>query len=73
MDERVKDLKYPDLKSLDVIKLLDEVPPKGVASKVGPGQKLADAPKIGLFNIVDDCSNSKPRPNFETLMKKFED
>jgi myosin heavy subunit len=46
--EKVASLKYPDLTSLDVIKLLDEKP-AAVAAKPGPGQKV-EAQKIGLFN-----------------------
>jgi myosin heavy subunit len=35
--DKVASLKYPDLTSLEVIKLLDEMPPKGASAKVGPG------------------------------------
>lgn len=32
----------------------------------------AEASKIGLFNIVNDCSTQKPRPSWEDLIKRFE-
>jgi myosin heavy subunit len=54
LEEKVASLKYPDLTSLDVIRLLDEKPP---AAGGGAGPKGGkDGPKIGLFNIVNDCS-----------------
>ena len=57
LEEKVSTLKYPDLTSLDVIRLLDEKP-------VAAGGAIAkkEANKIGLFNIVNDCSTQKPRP-----------
>jgi myosin heavy subunit len=67
LEDKVGSLQYPDLTSLDVIRLLDEKPLTGAAAKGAP------ASKIGLFNIVNDCSNSKPRPKWEDLMKKFDD
>ena len=60
-------LKYPSLKSLDVIKLLDEKPAAGKPGVGGQPQKT------GLFNIVNDCSTQKPRPTWEALIKRFED
>lgn len=71
--EKVASLKYPDLTSLEVIKLLDEMPPVRAAAKPAPGQKPVEGPKIGLFNIVNDCSSSNPRPKPEDLLKKFID
>ena len=54
LEDKVASLKYPDLTSLDVIRLLDEKPP---AAGGGAGPKGGkDGPKIGLFNIVNDCS-----------------
>jgi hypothetical protein len=50
LQEKVASLKYPSLKSLDVIRLLDEKP---AAGKPGAGGVPA---KAGLFNIVNDCS-----------------
>lgn len=67
LQDKVSSLKYPDLTSLDVIRLLDEKPSTGAAAKGGGGGK------IGLFNIVNDCSTQKPRPKWEDLMKKFDD
>jgi len=68
LEEKVASLKYPDMTSLDVIKLLDEKPPAA-----GAGAKGKETTKIGLFNLVNDCSSQKPRPTWEALMKKFED
>lgn len=67
LQQKVASLKYPDMTSLDVIRLLDEKP-MGVGAKGG-----ASGGKIGLFNIVNDCSTQKPRPKWEDLMKKFDD
>ena len=71
--DKVASLKYPDLTSLDVIRLLDEMPPKGAPTKPAPGQKAVEGPKIGLFNIVNDCSSTNPRPKPEDLLKRFTD
>ena len=57
-------MRYPDLTSLDVIKLLDE--------KLVTGAK-AGANKIGVFNIINDCSTQKPRPSWEALVKRIDD
>jgi len=29
--------------------------------------------KIGIFNIVNDCSTQKPRPTWNALIQKFKD
>lgn len=50
--------------SLDVIKLLDE--------KLMTGGKAATS-KIGIFNIINDCSTQKPRPTWEALVKRIDD
>eukprot|EP00347_Sterkiella_histriomuscorum_P008181 403346072 len=68
LGDRVNQLKYPDLTSLDVIKLLDEKLQTGFKT----GGKAGDA-KIGIFNIINDCSTQKPRPTWETLIKRIDD
>ena len=56
--DKVNQLKYPDLTSLDVIKMLDE--------KLQSGAKAGGKDnKIGIFNIVNDCSTQKPRPTID--------
>jgi len=74
--DKVSALKYPDLTSLDVIKLLDEKSSMGGGG--GPGAKVGAKPaagvsKIGLFNIVNDYSTQKPRQTWQALIKKFDD
>lgn len=51
LGDRVNQLKYPDLTSLDVIKMLDEKLTTG--SKAGGS---GSQPKNGIFNIINDCS-----------------
>lgn len=51
LGDRVHQLRYPDLTSLDVIKLLDEKLQTGSR----PGMRAGDS-KIGIFNIINDCS-----------------
>lgn len=66
LSHKIDQLKYPSLQSLDVIKLLDE---KLVVGNKGGGA----GSKNGIFTIVNDCSTSKPRPDWKALMKKIED
>lgn len=47
LSNKINELKYPDLTSLDVIKLLDE--------KLLSGKSKGES-KNGIFNIVNDCS-----------------
>jgi myosin heavy subunit len=64
LEEKVSSLKYPDLTSLDVINLLDQ---KAQAAKGGAG-----GGKIGLFNIVNDFSNSTTVKKWEQLKDDFD-
>ena len=50
--------------SLDVIKMLDQ--------KLKTGSKAPKDQKNGIFNLINDCSTSKPRLPWEDLMKKIE-
>ena len=68
LGDRVNQLKYPDLTSLDVIKMLDEK--MVVQVKKGAGGPES---KNGIFNLVNDCSSQKPRPTWEVLLKRIED
>lgn len=50
-------LRYPENTGVEVIKLLDE--------KQKPGKNET---KNGILTLVNDCSRSKPRPAFKSLM-----
>ena len=68
LGDRVNQLKYPDLTSLDVIKLLDEKVQTGIRSGIGKTDS-----KIGIFNLINDCSTQKPRPAWEKLVQRIEE
>lgn len=64
LEEKVNSLKYPDLTSLDVIRLMDE--------KLVTAAKGAPQGKIGLFNIVNDFSTSTTVKKWEQLKDDFD-
>jgi myosin heavy subunit len=60
LEDRIDSLKEPDDTAPRVINILDKK--QLLSEKDG---------KIGIFNLVDDCSTQDPRPDYKTLMDRI--